>query len=215
MNLSHKQRMDLFVKAGLYFVTSQALSGKRTTLEVLQAVLDAGVKLVQLREKELDPAGFLALAEKARALTDQYGALLIINDNLDAARSVGADGVHLGQDDFPVAQARCREKEMIIGSSSHSLAEAMAAEKAGASYVNIGPIFATRTKAWGGEFLGVEAVRAIGPHLSVPFTVMGGIKKEHVPELKAAGAKTMAVVTAITAADNPGREAREWLALLS
>lgn len=104
---------------------------------------------------------------------------------------------------------------MIIGASSHCLEEALSAAKAGASYVNIGPIYPTKTKNWEQEFLGLEAMGEIAPHLSIPWTVMGGIKKHHIPELMAAGARTIAVVTAITQADDIAAEAAEILGLMA
>lgn len=103
---------------------------------------------------------------------------------------------------------------MIIGASTHSIAEAQQAEKDGASYINIGPLFPTQTKQWDGEFLGLEGLRRISATVSLPFTVMGGIKPNHIPELRRAGAQIIAVVTAITAASDPERAARELLALM-
>lgn len=210
----HAERMQRFIAAGLYFVTSEPLSKGRSTLEVMRAALRGGVRLVQLREKELHARDLAALARSARELTNEFGALLLVNDRLDIALACGADGVHLGQEDLPVADARRLAPELIVGASSHSAAEAAEAEKQGASYVNIGPLFPTSTKAWGREFLGVEGLRAIAPHVRIPFTVMGGIKAAHLPDLAAAGARTVAVVTAITAAEDPERSAAEMLAAL-
>lgn len=203
--------MGLFSRAGLYVVTSQSLSRGRTTLEIASASLRAGVRLFQLREKELPTREFVKLAKVIRAMTQDAGALLIINDRLDVALASGADGVHLGLDDLPVVEARRIAPDLIIGASCHSVEEALASERMGASYVNIGPIFPTGTKAWDRAFLGIDAVRIIGPCLRVPFTVMGGIKKEHIASLIQAGARTIAVVTAVTTADDPEAAARELL----
>ena len=198
--------------AGLYVVTSQAMSAGRSTLGIVRAALAGGVRLIQLREKDLTTAELVALAHKVRALTSEAGALLLINDRLDVALAVGADGVHLGQDDFPVDEARRIAPDLIIGASSHSIREARAAQNRGASYVNIGPLFPTRTKQWGKEFLGIRGLKRIAPSLSVPFTVMGGIKREHIRGLVAAGARTIAVVTAVTAAPDVEQACRELLA---
>ncbi len=206
--------MEQFRRAGLYLVTSQGLSRGRTTPDILRAALAGGVRLVQLREKDMPLPAFFRLAELARRLTADAGALLLINDRLDVALGVGADGVHLGQADFPVAVARALAPQLIIGASTHSVAEAGAAQAAGASYVNIGPLFPTATKPNAGEFLGLEGLRKIAPHVAIPFTVMGGIKKEHIPELRRAGARTVAVVTAVTAADDPEAAVRELLGLI-
>lgn len=206
--------MRQFQQAGLYLVTSQALSRGRTTLEIVEAALAGGVRLIQLREKEMPMPEFFRLAEQVRARTTKAGALLIINDRVDVALAVGADGVHLGQADFPIAPARRLAPDLIIGASTHSTEEAEAAERAGASYINIGPLFPTQTKQWSGEFIGLEGLRKIARHVTIPWTVMGGIKPEQVPELIQAGVRTIAIVTAVTAAADPKQAARNLLTLL-
>jgi thiamine-phosphate pyrophosphorylase len=206
--------MRRFNAAGLYLVTSQSMSAGRSTQDVVRAALAGGVKLIQLREKELPLRAYVTLAEELRDLTAQAGALLIINDRVDVALAVGADGVHLGQDDFPVPAARRLAPDLIIGASTHSIEEARRAQDEGSSYLNIGPVFPTGTKRWEGEFLGVEGVKRIARVTKIPFTVMGGIKKEHFPELVRAGARTLVLVTAVTAAPDPCRAAHELLELL-
>jgi len=210
----HQQRMTLFCRAGLYLVTEQALSRGRTTPDIIRAALAGGARLIQLREKDLPLPAFIRLAEQARRLTAEAGALLIINDRLDVAMGVDADGVHLGQADLPAAMARKLAPRLIVGVSTHSIAEAQAAQTAGASYINIGPLFPTKTKSWTQEFLGLEGLRQIAKHTTLPFTVMGGIKKEHIPALRQAGARIIAVVTAVTAADDPELATRELLSLI-
>lgn len=204
--------MARFERAGLYLVTSQALSAGRPTLDIVQAAVDAGVTLVQLREKDMVLRDYVVLAQQVRALTARAGALLIVNDRVDVALAVGADGVHLGQDDFPVPQARRLGPELIIGASTHNVEEALRAQNEGASYINIGPIYPTGTKRWAGEFLGIEGLRRVAAAARVPFTVMGGIKDSHIPGLVRHGVRTMAVVTAITAARDPAAAARGLLA---
>jgi len=203
--------MRRFTAAGLYLVTSAFVTRGRSTESIVESALKGGVRLVQLREKELSSRELTELARRIKRLTDDHGALLLINDRLDVALAVGADGVHLGQDDVPVEDARRLAPDLIIGASSHSVEEAVAAEGQGASYVNIGPLFATGTKAWTREFLGQEGLKEISGHLKGPFTVMGGIKAQHLPDLVKNGARTIAVVTAVTAADDPERAARELL----
>ena len=210
----HKRRMEIFKRAGLYLVTSQALSRGRSTEEIVKMALAGGVRLVQLREKDLPLPKLKKLALKIRAMTKNAGALLIINDRIDLALAVKADGIHLGQEDMPVACARKISTDLIIGASAHSLKEALAAQKAGASYVNIGPLFPTQTKKWDRKFLGTQKMKQIASKIKIPFTVMGGIKAEHIPDLVKAGAKTIAVVTAVTAADNPRKAAKQLLALV-
>ena len=216
MNTSpeHEQRLARFREAGLYLVTSRSQSRGRTTVEIVEAALAGGVRLIQLREKDLPDQDLVPLAKQVRQITRAAGALLILNDRLDVALAAEADGVHLGQTDFPVADARRLAPGLIIGASTHSADEARAAQAAGASYVNIGPLFPTGTKAWAEPFLGLDGLREISRAVSLPFTVMGGIKADHIPALVQAGARTIAVVTAITAADNPEQAARDLLALI-
>ena len=204
--------MARFRAAGLYLVTSARLSAGRSTETIVRAALEGGVQLIQLREKELSAQALTALAYRIRALTAAAGALLLINDRLDIALAVGADGVHLGQDDLPIADARRLAPDLILGTSTHNGAEARAAEAAGASYVNIGPLFPTSTKVWTSVFLGIAGLCRILPHVNLPFTVMGGIKAAHIPDLLNAGAQTIAVVTAVTAASDPRAAAAELLA---
>lgn len=213
MNQLHEKRMVKFLSAGLYFVLSPSLQFQdRSIMDLLKSSLSAGVKLVQLRLKNVTDKELFEYATQARELTYSAEALLIINDRIDIALAVGADGVHLGQNDLPVTVARHITNEMIIGVSTHSVNEAKKAQIDGASYVNIGPLFPTKTKHWGKKFLGIEGLREIACVLSIPFTVMGGIKKEHIHHLISAGAHTIAVVTAITEADNPEEASRELLA---
>lgn len=206
-------RMARFVDAGLYLVTTQAVSS-RPTLEIVRAALDGGVKLIQLREKDFTIREFVELAHTIRKITLQHDALLLINDRLDVALACGADGVHLGQDDLPIEDARRLAPDLILGASSHNVEEAVAAEKAGASYVNIGPVFPTKTKVWTEAFLGVDGVRSISKHVTIPFTVMGGIKREHIPDLVQTGASAIALVTAVTQAADPKQAAADLLATI-
>ena len=211
---THRRRMERFTAAGLYVVTSETLSAGRSTLEVIEGVLRGGGRLIQLREKDRATGDLVALARRVREMTAAAEALLIVNDRLDVAMAVGADGVHLGRDDLPIADARRLAPDLIIGASSHSQSEAVAAQESGASYVNIGPIFPTHTKTWSHAFLGIEGLRAIAPYVTIPFTVMGGIKRRHIPDLLAAGARTIAVVTAVTGSDDPEDATHDLLAAI-
>ena len=207
--------MQKFRVAGIYLVTSAVMSAGRTTPDIIRAALAGGIKLIQLREKDVSPVELTKLAREARKLTADAGALLIINDSVDIAMTVGADGVHLGQDDFAVKEARRLAPDLIIGASTHSVEEAIKAQNDGASYINIGPLFPTNTKKWDAEFLGIDGLKRIAAVARIPFTVMGGIKKKHIQELRSAGARTIAVVTEITAAENPEQAARDLIALLN
>jgi len=202
-------RMRRFQDSDLYVVITQAFCASRTALDVLDAVLEAGVRLVQFREKGLEDAEFYRRCLQFRERTRDAGALLIADDRVDIALATGADGVHLGQQDMPVRAARLIAPDLIIGASTHSLGEAVTAQEAGASYVNIGPIFATQTKAVPTGAVGPEMIDAIAPHLTVPFTCMGGIKLDNVGEVLRRGARHVAVVTAVTAAADVKAAARD------
>jgi thiamine-phosphate pyrophosphorylase len=200
MNL--EQRLAAFDQADLYVVITEAFCAGRAALEVLAMTLAAGVRLIQLREKEMADGPLYGRALEFRRQTAAAGALLIVDDRLDIALAAGADGVHLGQDDLPLAVARQLAPELIIGASTHSLEEALAAQEAGASYLNIGPIFPTQTKSIPAP-LGPEAIDQIAPRLRIPWTTMGGIKSANISQVVGRGARHPAVMTAVTAAADP------------
>jgi thiamine-phosphate pyrophosphorylase len=202
--MTHGERVRRFDAADLYVVITTEFCGGRPALEVLDAVLDAGVRLIQCREKGLDDERLFDHAKEFRYRTEDAGAVLIVDDRLDIALAVDADGVHLGQDDLPVADARRLAPEHLIGASTHSLAE-----RDGASYVNIGPIFATQTKSTRVKPLGPGAIARIAPKLSVPYSCMGGITAENIGEVASRGARHPAVMTAVTASADPGAAAQE------
>jgi thiamine-phosphate pyrophosphorylase len=199
--VNRAERKKLFDQIDLYPVFGE--------LEVLAAVIAGGARIVQLRAKKISDRDILDLAKKFRKITAEHGVLLVINDRVDLALATEADGVHLGQSDLPVETARRLAPELLIGASTHDLGEALAAEKAGADYINIGPIFSTRTKDC--QPIGVEAIKQIAPKISLPFTVMGGIKLENVESVLAAGAKRVAVVTALTQAIDIEKATRDLI----
>ncbi|MGD8915307.1 MAG: thiamine phosphate synthase [Syntrophobacterales bacterium] len=198
--MKRQGRLRLFEQVDVYPVTCERLSEGRSNLEVLEAVIQGGSKIIQLREKEYPKRDLYNLALKFREITTRGRVLLIINDHVDIALAVDADGVHLGQEDLPLQVARKLAPELLIGASTHSLQQALQAEKDGADYVNIGPIFPTKTKDGVGRSLGPKAISEISPQIKVPFTVMGGINAENIDQVLAEGARRVAMVTAITRA---------------
>jgi thiamine-phosphate pyrophosphorylase len=197
-----KERMAVFENTDLYVVITEAFCAGRPPIEVLAKVMDAGVRVVQLREKDMTDKALYERALKFREMSARENALLIVDDRIDIALAIGADGVHLGQDDFPVEAARSLAPELITGCSTHSVHEAVAAQSAGADYVNIGPVFATQTKSGSIHPLGPEAIEAVAPHLTIPWTVMGGIKASNIDLVLERGAKHVAVVTGVTEQDD-------------
>jgi thiamine-phosphate pyrophosphorylase len=206
--MTREARRRLFQQVDVYPVTCEELSEGRSNLEVLEAVIRGGAKIIQLREKEYQKKDLYHLALKFREMTAKDGVLLIINDHVDIALAVGADGVHLGQEDLPVQVATKLAPELLIGASTHSVEQALQAEKDGADYINIGPIFPTGTKEGAEGSLGTEAIAKISPSLEVPFTVMGGINEANIDQVLAQGARKVAMVTAITRATDIAAKVR-------
>ena len=203
--MDRETRIREFLEVDLYPVTCERLSVGRSDLAVLQAAIAGGARIIQLREKDISTTELYRLAVAFRKRTAEAGMLLVINDRVDIALAAGADGVHLGQDDLPLTAARAIAPELLIGISAHSRGEALRAQEEGADYVNIGPIFPTRTKEGVTTFLGPEAIPAIAAGLTIPFTVMGGITGANINEVIVCGARRVAVVTAVTeAADMAG-----------
>ena len=198
--MTREARRRLFQQVDIYPVTCEELSQGRSNLEVLEAVIQGGARIVQLREKEYSKKDLYHLALIFREMTAKAGVLLIINDHVDIALGVEADGVHLGQEDLPLTVARQLAPELLIGASTHFLEDALQAQKDGADYINIGPIFPTRTKEGVERVLGPEAIAKISPHVEVDFTVMGGINEANIDQVLAQGARRVAMVTAITRA---------------
>ncbi|HOQ31883.1 MAG TPA: thiamine phosphate synthase [Candidatus Hydrogenedens sp.] len=200
--MTHDECIKKFHETDLYVVITEKMCKGKPSEFVLEECLKAGVRLVQFREKEGDDRMKYNKAVQFRKITRDYNALLIIDDRIDLALIVDADGVHLGQNDLPIHEARKIAPNLIIGASTHNLEQALKAQEEGASYVNIGPLFPTQTKTTSVSPLGVEALEKISPHLSIPFTCMGGIKLENIDEVLKRGARHIAVVTAVTEADN-------------
>jgi thiamine-phosphate pyrophosphorylase len=212
--MNREERIARITNIDIYPVTCEDLSEGTTNEQVLDAVLAGGAKIVQLREKHWEKRTLYQSALAFRERTRNHGALLIINDHVNVALSAGADGVHLGRDDLPIRAARRIAPGLIIGASAHNLQEALQAEEDGADYVNIGPIFPTATKQNVGRFLGVQAIREIGPHLTIPFTTMGGINLENIRQVLDAGARRIAMVTGITRAPDICERVRELRACM-
>ncbi|MFO7708335.1 MAG: thiamine phosphate synthase [Desulfobacterales bacterium] len=196
----------------LYLVTDRGLSGRRPTLEIVRAAVAGGVSCVQLREKACSTAEFIAEAAAVGDFLKPRGVPLIINDRLDVAMAVGADGVHLGQKDMPLAMARAIVgRRMLIGISAESAQDAVAAARGGADYVSASPIFATPTKTDTAPALGLEGLQAIRRRVALPLVAIGGLHRGNAGEAIRMGADGVAVVSAIVGAEDPAQAAREIL----
>ena len=197
---SLQEKTDLFQKSDLYPVVSSEFCNGRNVCDIVSDIASGGAKIVQIREKNLPDSTVFDLVKKCRIITDKFNMLLIVDDRLDIAMAAGADGVHLGQDDFPLSEARKLAPEMLFGISTHNAEEISAALAGNCGYLNIGPMFPTRTKSVACGALGLERIGELKKQVTCPFSVMGGIKEHHLPLLVSKGFKHIAMVTEITRA---------------
>jgi len=195
----------------LYVVLDRVAAGRRGLEEILEATIAGGCRMIQLREKEWPSGRLLPLAERLRDRCRLAGVTFIVNDRVDLALAVGADGVHLGQDDLPGRVARpLLRPGMILGRSTHSVAQARDAQGEGADYIAVGSMFPTRTKP-DFELVGPELIRAIRPETRSPLVGIGGVTRENVAEVIRAGADGVAVISAVCGAPDPAAATREFL----
>ncbi len=184
----------------IYLITDRTLSGLSHSQIIRQAIA-AGIRTIQLREKQLSKKELYREALSMRSLTLKHKMTFIVNDYIDIALAADADGVHLGQDDMPIKEARkIMGKEKIIGISTHSLKQAISAVEAGADYIGFGPMFQTSTKDAGSP-KGLKILKEIRKHIKIPIVAIGGIKPENVSSVLEAGADAVAVMSAILKGD--------------
>ncbi|MCX8072647.1 MAG: thiamine phosphate synthase [Candidatus Binatia bacterium] len=194
----------------LYLVTDRHRTNGRALPEVVEQALRGGVDAVQLREKDLPGRSFWDLARELRALCERYGALLLVNDRLDVAKAVGADGVHLPVQSFTPREARAiLGRSAIVGCSCHSLEEALRATDQGADFLVCGPVFDTPSKRAFGPPLGLEQLRDICARVSIPVLAIGGVTAETIPVVRSSGAYGIAVIRAVLEAPSPFEAARQ------
>ena len=190
---------------GIYGITAEKFSKGRSNIEVVRQMIAGGIRIIQYREKR-PPKSFAAMLEECRVireLTREAGVIFIINDYPTLALLVDADGVHVGQDDWPVAEVRrLLGPDKIIGLSTHAPEEAQAAVTAGADYIGVGPIFSTQTKDDVTDPVGLEYIDYIVANCPLPFTVLGGIKEHNLAEVISHGASSACLVTDIVEADD-------------
>ena len=199
----------------LYVILDRSVAGGRDLDAILASALDGGAEMIQLREKTWPSGTLFPVAQRLRARCRAAGVPFIVNDRVDLALAVDADGVHLGQDDLPPAAARALLKPgMILGLSTHSVEQAKAAQAAGADYVAVGSMFPTAAKP---EFhlVGPALARQVRPVVRVPLIGIGGITPDNVGDVIAAGADGVAVISAVCAAPDPGAAARRFLAAIA
>lgn len=190
---------------GLYGITAEKFSQGRSNRDVVAAMIEAGISIIQYREKRHEKS-YRTILEECRVLRDmtrRAGVSFIVNDYLDIAQLVDADGVHVGQDDLPVAEARkLLGPDKIIGLSTHSPEQARDAVEQGADYIGVGPIFATKTKDDVCAPVGFEYLDYVRENIDLPWVAIGGIKRSNIEQVVARGAECVCLVTEIVGAEN-------------
>ncbi len=205
--------MTLAEALSLIVITDRGLAHPRPVEEVVVDVLRAGVKAIQLREKDAPPRELLECALTLREKTREFGALLFVNDRLDVALAAGVDGVHLGPDDIPVAAARgAAPPGFLIGTSTDIPGVARDLQAAGADYIGCGAVFQTTTKKDAGEVIGIDGLAAVAAAVDIPVVGIGGVTPEGARKI-AEGSEAVgtAVISAVMAASEPGRVAQELM----
>ena len=198
----------------LYVILDRAAARGRDLEDLLAAAIDGGCRMVQLREKEWPSGRLLPLARRLRERSWRAGVTFVVNDRVDLALALDADGVHLGQEDLPAAVARpLLRPGMILGISTHSLEQARAAQADGADYVAVGSMFATASKA-DFHLVGPGLLRALRGEIRAPLIGIGGITLDNVREVIGAGADGVAVISAVGATDDPAAAARRFVELI-
>ncbi|MCD6187690.1 MAG: thiamine phosphate synthase [Desulfuromusa sp.] len=191
----------------LYLITDRHQIQKgQQLLQVVEELLQAGVRMIQLREKDLSAAELYPLARKLRSLTHKHNSLLLINDRIDLVQAIGADGVHLGGHSLPVKIARqILGSNALIGASTHSAAAAAAAQRQGADFITFGPVFFTPSKAQFGAPVGIESLRTICKTCKIPVYALGGIKANNTKETLQTGAHGVAMISALLSSPEPAQ----------
>lgn len=207
--------LDLFRQGGLYGLTAEKFSCGRSNLDVVRMMLDSGIRIIQYREKTKKMGEKYAQCQVLRAMTRAADAAFIVNDDIDLALLVEADGVHVGQEDLPVKAVRALVGErMAIGLSTHSPDQAQVAVAVGADYIGVGPIFATQTKDDVCAPVGLTYLDYIVRHVDLPFVAIGGIKEHNLGQVAAHGARCAALVTEIVGAADIAQKIKRLLSVL-
>lgn len=200
---------------GLYVIVDAQVARGRDMVELTRSVLRGGARVIQLRDKLHDKGDVLPVARRIRELCDEYGALLIINDHADLAVACNAHGLHLGQHDLPIEEARAiLNPNQIIGKSHALLDEALDSERRGADYLAVGAIFPTTTKEKTRP-AGLETLEKVKAQVSLPVVAIGGINTDNVSQVMLAGADAVCVISAVVGDPNPEEAARRLVNAIS
>ncbi|HPP77950.1 thiamine phosphate synthase [Methanospirillum sp.] len=200
---------------GLYIITDEILAPGCSHIQIARESLSGGAKIIQLREKRRNGRELYAIAMEIRSLCSRYNARFIVNDRLDIALASQADGVHLGQDDLPLSAARrLAPRPFIIGVSVGTVEEAVRAEREGADYLGVGPVYPTGTKPDAGPPVGPELIRIIRAAVTIPIVAIGGITLSNAGDVLAAGADGIAVISAVICSPDIAAASRKFADLM-
>jgi len=188
----------MFVDYSLYLVTDRGYLKGRDLFEAVEDAIKGGVTLVQLREKDISSLDFFNIALRMKEITSRYKIPLIINDRLDIALAVDAEGLHIGQSDLPITAARkLLGAGKILGYSASNPEEAVYGEKCGADYLGAGPVYPTGSKSDAGDPIGIHGLKEIVEKVAIPVVGIGGIGSQNIKEVKISGAKGISLISAI------------------
>lgn len=192
----------------LYVIIDRDIIKNRDILRITKDILRGGADIIQLRDKSSPDGNFLRYAKAIKKITKKYKCLFIVNDKVDIAYLVDADGVHLGQNDIPIEEARKILGTKIIGVSTHNLKEAKKAVKKGADYIGIGPVFTSKTKK-GLSPIGLSTLRRVSKTINIPFFAIGGISLTNIAKVKRAGGDRVAVISSVLKTKNVCQSVRK------
>lgn len=210
-----KRGMDNILQADLYGITAEEYSLGRSNIQVVSLLIESGIKVIQYREKEKSMRQKYEECLAIRKMTEEAGVTFIVNDHVDLALLVGADGVHLGQDDLPPEQVRrLTAEKLIIGLSTHAPAQAVSALHAQVDYIGVGPIYSTKTKKDVCAPVGLGYLDYVVKNVKLPFVAIGGIKEHNAAEVCGRGAKCLALVTELVGAADISQKVRALRAVI-
>jgi thiamine-phosphate pyrophosphorylase len=199
----------------VYVITDRRVAGERDILDVVRAAIRGGATVIQLREKEATTREMIRLGEALHEITREAGIPLIVNDRVDVALAIEAEGVHVGQDDMPAAVARrLIGPDKILGVSAETVEQALQAERDGADYLGVGDVYGTPTKPDAGPPIGLEGLAEIVQAVSIPVVGIGGITPDNAAAVIEAGAVGVAVISAVVGAEDPEEAARRLRAVV-
>lgn len=187
---------------GVYVITDSRLRPDRTHVEIALSAVKGGSRVIQLRDKDASDADLIPVAREIRRITEDAGAIFIVNDRIEVALASDADGLHVGQSDIPASEARRRWPDRLLGVSASTLEQAIEAKRDGADHLGVGPVFSTATKRDADPITGLDLLEEIRRECRLPIVAIGGIGLSNIAEVRRAGADSAAVISAVVCAED-------------